>query len=156
MINLIVAVDDNYGIGKDNKLPWCCSKDLKHFRQLTEPHTVLMGYNTYKSIGKLLPNRHNVICTRQDITVDGAEVVHDLSDYVTKFNALKDLYIIGGASIYNFVMDNKLVDVIYMTRIPGIYGCDAFFDFEKYNNKFDLVNVVRDVECTFQTWVKKF
>ena len=76
MINIIVAYDKNLAIGKDNTLVWRQSADLKRFKELTSGHTVVMGRKTFESIGKPLPNRRNIVITRQDIQIEGVEIIN--------------------------------------------------------------------------------
>ena len=88
MINIIVAASLNNVIGKDNKLLWRQSADLKRFKELTTGKTVVMGRKTYDSIGKPLPNRRNIVITRQNIEIPGCEVVHSLEEAL-KQNLMK-------------------------------------------------------------------
>ncbi|TSC65230.1 MAG: dihydrofolate reductase, partial [Candidatus Doudnabacteria bacterium Gr01-1014_77] len=83
MISIIAAISENRVIGKDNDLIWKISKDQKRFREITRGHPVIMGRNTYKSIGKALPNRFNIVITRnQDYTLPDAAVVHTLEEAI--------------------------------------------------------------------------
>ena len=75
-ISIIVAIAENHAIGKDNKLLWYLPNDLKHFKTITSGHTVIMGRKTYYSVGKPLPNRRNIVITRQNINIEGCEVVN--------------------------------------------------------------------------------
>lgn len=115
------------GIGKDNKIPWNCSEDLKHFRELTNGSTVIMGRKTFESIGKPLPNRHNIVLSRNpEFKYEGVTVINDyneLGHYI--FNGDIDIFIIGGTEIYKkFINSAKS---IYLTEILGKYECDTFF-----------------------------
>ena len=78
--NIIVAYDDNNAIGKDNKMPWHISEDLRYFKNVTSGHPVIMGRNTYESIGKPLPNRTNIVLSHKYIdgviTVDTFQLIH--------------------------------------------------------------------------------
>jgi len=122
MINIIVAASLNNVIGKDNKLIWRQSADLKRFKELTTGKTVVMGRKTYDSIEKPLPNRRNIVITRQDIEIPGCEVVHSLED------ALKvddEIFILGGGEIYqkSIILANK----IFLTRILTEIEGDTYF-----------------------------
>jgi dihydrofolate reductase len=122
MINIIVAASLNNVIGKDNKLLWRQSADLKRFKELTTGKTVVMGRKTYDSIGKPLPNRRNIVITRQDIEIPGCEVVHSLED------ALKvddEIFILGGGEIYqkSIILANKIFLTLIQTEIEG----DTYF-----------------------------
>ena len=122
MINIIVAASLNNVIGKDNKLLWRQSADLKRFKELTSGKTVVMGRKTFDSIGKPLPNRRNVVITRQEIKIEGCEVVHSLED------ALKlddEIFILGGGEIYQKSI--ILADKIFLTRILTEIEGDTYF-----------------------------
>lgn len=154
MINIIVAASLNNAIGKDNKLLWRQSTDLKRFKELTTGKTVVMGRKTYDSIGKPLPNRRNIVITRQEIKIEGCEVVHSLED------ALKlddEIFILGGGEIYQKSI--ILADKIYLTRILTEVEGDTYFPklddeweeeskesfFKDEKNQFDFqfINYVR-------------
>ena len=122
MINIIVAASLNNVIGKDNKLLWRQSADLKRFKELTWGKTVIMGRKTFDSIGKPLPNRRNIVITRQEIEIEECEVVHSLED------ALKlddEIFILGGGEIYQKSI--ILADKIFLTRILTEIEGDTYF-----------------------------
>ena len=115
MINIIAAVGKNNELGLNNQLLWHLPKDLKFFKEKTNNHIIVMGYNTFVSLGRLLPNRtHVVLSYNHNDFVD--EVIH-FSDYneLLKFIKNKDVFIIGGASIYKLFID--IADNIYLTEI---------------------------------------
>lgn len=122
IISAIVAMSENQVIGRDNQLPWHLPADLKHFKQITLNHTILMGRKTYESIGKPLPNRRNVILT-QDVSFKaaGCEIVHDLPSAL----AFEDLYIIGGAQVFELCW--PYIHRLYLTLIHQQIEGDAFF-----------------------------
>jgi len=117
----IVAADRNNNIGIDNKLPWHISEDLKYFKRVTKGHPVIMGRKTYESIGRLLPNRLNVILTRNtNYSVEGAKVLSSIDEAIKlSMNAneydTSKVFIIGGSEIYKQTLDQA--DEIYMTRV---------------------------------------
>ncbi len=122
VISAIVAMSENRVIGHKNQLPWHLPADLKHFKTVTLNHTVLMGRKTYESIGKPLSNRRNVILTQDRLfKASGCEVVHDLQSAL----ALDDLYIIGGAQI--FELCGPYINKLYLTLIHKRIEGDAFF-----------------------------
>ena len=122
MINIIVAYDKNRGIGKDNTLVWRQSADLKRFKELTTGHTVVMGRKTFDSIGKPLPNRRNIVISRQDIEIEGVEMIKSIEDIK---NINEDIFIIGGGEIYK----NCLIfaDKIYATILDAEIDADTWF-----------------------------
>ena len=85
MIAIIVAVAENGVIGGDNRLLWHISEDLKHFKAVTTGHPVVMGRKTYESLGRPLPGRRNVVVTRQNISIEGCDVVHSLDEALALF-----------------------------------------------------------------------
>ncbi|KUG08456.1 dihydrofolate reductase [Solirubrum puertoriconensis] len=117
MIALVVARADNGIIGRDNQLPWHLPADLKHFKQLTTGHPIVMGRRTYESIGKPLPNRRNIVVTRQtDWQVEGVEVAHSvLGALELARQTAEEVYVIGGAEIYRQAL--PAADTIYLTEV---------------------------------------
>ncbi len=129
MLYHIVAVANNRVIGRQNRLPWHFSSDLKHFKQLTLGMTVIMGRKTFESIGKPLPGRKNFILSRSP-NAGSAQQSLDLKFFNSLDEALKqvstpDAFIIGGAEIYRQTIGQ--VDGIWLTRIEGNYEGDAFY-----------------------------
>ena len=125
MVSIVVAIAQNNAIGKDNKLLWHLPKDLKHFKDITSGHTIIMGRKTYESVGKPLPNRRNIIITRKNISIDGCEVVNSI-DQALKLSASEDeIFIVGGAEIYNQAL--SLTDRIYLTIVHHEFDGDTYF-----------------------------
>ncbi len=125
MIYHVVAVAENGVIGKDGKLPWHFPVDLKFFKDLTTGHTVIMGRKTFDSIGKALPNRKNIVISRQARPeAAGVEFVPSVAAALDQAKQ-GETFIIGGASIYAETL--PFVDGIYMTRIGQTYEGDAFY-----------------------------
>lgn len=123
MIAFVVAYSLNRVIGKNGKLPWHLPNDIQHFKRITEGKTVVMGRQTYLSIGKPLPNRRNVVLTRsKDFRPAGVEIVHRKEEVLAY---PEDLYIIGGAQIYSLFLD--VVDRMYITEIDIVVDGDTFF-----------------------------
>lgn len=128
-MNIIVAIDKNNGIGKDNDLLVHISEDMKFFKETTTGNVVIMGRKTLESFPnkKPLKNRINiVISSNKNLKIDGAIVVDSISDAITeakKYN--KEIFVIGGASIYNQFIE--LVDNLYVTKINKNFEADTFF-----------------------------
>ncbi|MDQ1085921.1 dihydrofolate reductase [Siphonobacter sp. SORGH_AS_1065] len=123
MVHLVVAVAENGAIGKDNQLIWHLPDDLKQFKKITSGHTIVMGRKTYESIGKPLPNRTNVIITRNPAyQAEGCLVVTSLQEAMEKDT---DIYVIGGAEIYAQAL--PATDVIHLTEVHIAVDGDAFF-----------------------------
>ncbi|MCL4141376.1 UNVERIFIED_CONTAM: hypothetical protein GTU68_028197 [Idotea baltica] len=118
ILSSIVAFDKNQLIGVNNTIPWYLPHDLKYFKKTTTGHHIIMGRKNHDSIGKLLPNRTNIIISRnKNYTVIGGVVVHNLEAGITlaKINEDNEAFIIGGASIYALAQ-NK-IEKLYVTHL---------------------------------------
>lgn len=122
---IIVAVSDNWAIGKDNKMPWHVKEDLLYFKKVTTGHPVIMGSNTYKSIGKALPNRMNIVVSHK--YVSGAITVPTLKEaYSVAEKTDNQCFIIGGAQLYKASINDA--DTLYVTHIHTfIPDADTYF-----------------------------
>lgn len=131
MISLIVAMDENNGIGCDNELLCHLPADLAYFKKITLGKPVVMGRNTYQSIGRPLPGRKNIVISRQtDLAIDGVCVVNSIDKALDCASNEFDMMVIGGAEIYRQTMD--LATHLYITRIHHHFAADTFFpDFEQ-------------------------
>lgn len=125
MISVIVAVAENGVIGDKNSLLWHISEDLRNFKRVTSGHPVIMGRKTFESLGRPLPNRKNVVITRQDIAIEGCEVTHSLEEAIEMFPTEEEVFVIGGAQIYREAM--PLADRFYLTRVHHTYQGDTSF-----------------------------
>jgi dihydrofolate reductase len=124
MINIIVATSKNRVIGNNNSLIWRLPADLKRFKQITTDNTIVMGRKTYESIGKPLPNRRNIIITRDtNYLVDNCEIVNSLEEALMLCN--NDCFIIGGGEIYKQSID--IADKIYLTLVQEDFEGDTYF-----------------------------
>lgn len=125
MINLIVAVDRNWGIGKDNDLLAHIKPDLQYFKNTTKGHIIVMGYNTYMSLPKRpLPDRTNVVLTSRDLDLPGATIVHSIEEII-EMSKDKKIFICGGESLYRQMM--PYADRLYITHIFDAFEADRFF-----------------------------
>lgn len=131
-ISLIWAMAENRTIGRNNKLPWHLPNDLKYFKQLTTGKAVIMGRKTYESIGRPLPNRTNIVITRDaDYTAEGVNVVTSLDQAIelaeasSLVNASDEVIVMGGAEIYNLCLPRA--DRLYITFVHAEVHGDAFF-----------------------------
>lgn len=127
MINIIAAVAANRAIGFENKLLYWLPNDLKRFKALTTGHTIVMGRRTFESLPKgALPNRRNVVLSASGAQFPGAETFPSLKDALASCAPDEDIYIIGGASVYEQAM--PLADRLCLTEIPDTPAhADAFF-----------------------------
>ena len=125
-ISLIVAAATNNVIGRDGRLPWHLAEDLKRFKRLTTGKPIIMGRHTYESIGKPLPDRRNiVVSSREDLEIDGCEVVATPDDALKLTAGAEEVMVIGGGNIFEQMLPKA--DRIYMTRVNALPDGDTFF-----------------------------
>lgn len=126
-IAMIVAMDEQGVIGKDNDLPWKISADLQFFKRTTMGKPIIMGRNTLESIGRPLPGRRNVVVTSQDDYIaEGCDVVHSLEQAFSLCETAEEVMIMGGASLYKQCF--PLCDKLYITQVhTTIDGGDTWF-----------------------------
>ena len=159
-LTIIAAASTNNVIGFDNKLIWNIPKDLKRFKELTQGHSVIMGRKTFESLPCPLPNRRNIVVTRnKDYSPEGIEVFSSIEDAIDACREDLQPFIIGGGEIYSQTIN--FVDKIELTRVYKDYQGDAFFpdipldNFELAN---ELVNYLDDDSSTkysFLTYIRK-
>jgi dihydrofolate reductase len=143
-VSIIVAAAENGVIGKDNDLIWNLPKDMRFFKETTLNHHVIMGRKNFESIPhkyRPLPNRTNIVITRQDnykadrcVVANSVEAALDIA----KENGDKEPFIIGGGQIYKLALEANLVDRIYLTKVHHTFDGDTFFP--ELNNKWKEVN----------------
>jgi len=138
-VAMIWAMAENRVIGRNNNLPWHLPNDLKYFKQLTTGEPVIMGRKTYDSIGRPLPNRVNIVVTRDaDFMADGIKVVHnlesalDLADAECLMSGAEEVIIMGGAQIYQLGL--PVADRLYVTLVHANVEGDAWFPDVDFNN----------------------
>tara|TARA_B110000503_G_scaffold143771_1_gene248358 strand:+ start:6972 stop:7472 length:501 start_codon:yes stop_codon:yes gene_type:complete len=127
-ISLIVAASENNVIGRDNDLPWKLPIDMKFFVQTTKGHSILMGRKNLESFGRLLPNRTNILLTRdRNYQFEGAEIFYDLQKAIAFAKEIEEeeLMVIGGGEIYRQCM--PFADRIYLTRVHAEIEGDVYF-----------------------------
>ena len=127
MISLIVALADNYAIGKDGDMPWHLSDDLKRFASITSGKTLIMGRKTFESLPKVLPGRkHIIISSNFHIDHEMVEVTSDLDGTLKRYAAEKqEAFIIGGSAIYEHSL--AYCDKLYLTFVEGDFEADTYF-----------------------------
>ena len=133
MINILVAYCRNRGIGINNTLPWNLPKDLKRFKELTSGQSVIMGRKTWESLPlKPLSKRQNIIVSntmKKHMIFSDCSVQRNLKDAIgySKKCGNKQIWIIGGSSLYKEAIDGNFVNNIFATEIECDYKCDVFF-----------------------------
>ena len=125
-ISIVVAMDSNGVIGKDNELPWHLPADLQHFKKTTMGKPILMGRKTWESIGRPLPGRTNIVITRDsDYQADGCVVVNSIDAAMAAAAEQDEVMVIGGAEFYRQVLPRA--DTLYLTRIHASFDGDTVF-----------------------------
>ena len=125
-VTLIAAIDENSVLGKDNQLIWYLPEDLKRFKRLTTGHAIIMGRKTFESLPKALPNRHNIVVTRnQNYSKVGVTVCHSLEEAIECAKKDDQVFVIGGGQVYEQAIE--LADVIELTKIHDQFEGDVFF-----------------------------
>ena len=137
-ISIIVALDKNNGIGKDNQLLCHLPEDLKRFKRLTEHNVVVMGKKTYESLpGRPLPNRENIVLSDNPADdFEGCIMARSLEDALNKCSEEKENFIIGGGSVYSQFM--PFANKLYLTQLHTVFEADTFFP-EIDQNEWTLV-----------------
>ena len=132
-LSLIVAIDENNAIGKDNQMLAHLPNDLKYFKQITSGHSVIMGRKTFESLPKgALPNRRNIVITRnQELQYDGCEMADSVEASIIAAQGEDEVFVMGGGIIYKEMLDKA--DKLYITHIHH-----AFADAEVYFPEIDL------------------
>ncbi len=128
MLSIIVAKAKNNIIGKENKLIWNLPADLKHFKELTTGHTIIMGRKTFQSLGRVLPNRKHIVFSQNPdfkVNDENVRVVHSMLEIQEYIENKEENFVIGGAMIYNLLMPH--VTKMYVTEIDQEFEGDSFF-----------------------------
>ncbi len=129
ILSLIVAADKGNVIGNNGAIPWSLPDDQKRFRALTKGKPVIMGRKTFDAIGRVLPDRRNIVVTRANVLPTGHagyEVASSLDSAISLAEAdAEEVFVIGGGQIYSEAME--AADKIYLTRVHGTHEGDAFF-----------------------------
>lgn len=136
MINIIVAVTKDFGIGANNQLLFHIKEDLQRFKKLTTGHKIIMGRKTLESLPHLLPNREHIVLTRdKELVIEGVTIINDIQNIVKKYKDSKEVvFVIGGGEIYKQFL--PYCDKIYLTFIKEIPKTepDTFFHFNQKND----------------------
>jgi dihydrofolate reductase len=127
MISLMLAMDKNRLIGKDNQLPWHLPADLRYFKNVTMGHPIVMGRKTFESIGRVLPGRENIVLTRDaDFHAEGITILHSIEDVKRLSSSIdQEIFVIGGAEIFKEIL--PVTDRLYITDIHHAFEGDTYF-----------------------------
>lgn len=160
-ISIIAAVAKNGVIGKDGKLPWKLSDDLKNFKKLTKGHVVIMGRKTYESIGKPLPDRINIVLSRNtDYKDEGIIVCTTFQEAIDNAKKLQDdeIFVIGGEAVFNKAL--KKADKLYLTHVNANLDGDTFFpswnqdEWRLINKKDYKKDKENEYDFTIRTYIR--
>lgn len=148
-MNLIVAVDKNWAMGKNNRLMWSIPADMKFFRETTRGNVVIMGRKTLESFpqGQPLKNRVNIVITRNPgYKVKGAVVVHSVEEAVEEARKYEgEIYVIGGESIYREML--SLCDTAFVTKIDHAYDADTYFPNLDQDEEWRMTKISEEQTC---------
>lgn len=126
ILSIIVAMAKNRAIGRDNKLLWHISADLRRFKAITSGHTIIMGRRTYESLGRPLPNRRNIVVSRNpNFVAPGCIVVASLSAAFGLCEADDEVFVIGGGQLYEQAL--PFAQRLYITQVHADFEGDTFF-----------------------------
>ncbi len=161
MLSIIVAIARNNVIGKDNKLIWHLPEDLKRFKELTTGKTIIMGKNTFISLGRVLPNRKHIVLTNDKeykINNEQVEIAHGVEDIKKYIEDSEEHFVIGGAAIYNLLM--KYATKMYVTKINKKFEGDTYFpkikeQWKEVESKRGIRNDKNPYTYRYITYVKK-
>lgn len=147
MMYIIAAMTHTRVIGSKNALPWRIPEEMQNFKKLTTGHTVIMGLNTYHSIGKALPHRNNIVLSHEQLSLTDANVCTSLEDALTAAQKHdKDIYIIGGA--YTYAQFLPHADRMYISYIKADYEGDVFFP------EFDSAEWIERERVEYETFTR--
>ena len=163
-MKLIVAVDKNWAIGKNNKLMWSIPADMKFFRETTQGNVVIMGRKTLESFpqGQPLKNRVNIVISRKpDYQVKGAVVVHSVEEAVEESKKYEgEVFVIGGESIYRAML--PYCDTALVTKIDHAFDADTYFPSLDQDDEWQMTKISEEQTCfdledyfTVYEWVQK-
>ena len=142
-ISLIVAMDKNRVIGKDNDIPWRIPADWQYVKKITAGYPIVMGRKNFESIGRVLPLRRNIILTRSDnFSYDGCEVANSIQDVFNLCKHEEEIFIFGGEQVYKMFL--PYVEKMYITKIHDEFVGDTFFpEFE--TNEWKEISVEKGI-----------
>ncbi|WP_369900130.1 DfrD/DfrG/DfrK family trimethoprim-resistant dihydrofolate reductase [Bacillus manliponensis] len=142
-ISLIVAMDKNRVIGKENDIPWRIPKDWQYVQKTTKGHTIVLGRKNLESIGRALPDRRNIILTRdKSFTFEGCKMAYSIEEVFELCRGEAEIFIFGGEQIYKLFL--PYVEKMYVTKIHHEFEGDTFFP-EVNLNEWTEVSVEKGV-----------
>ncbi|CAA0188280.1 Dihydrofolate reductase [Tenacibaculum maritimum] len=162
MVTIIAAIAENNALGKNNDLIWHLPADLKRFKKVTSGHHILMGRNTFESIGKPLPNRTTIIITRNsDYFKEGCLIASSIEEALDFAKADSNIFIIGGEQIYKQALKNDLVDKLDITIVHQSFEAGVFFPkidlntWEETTREYFKADKNNDYDYSFVSYIRK-
>jgi dihydrofolate reductase len=152
MLTCIVAIGDNFAIGKKNDLLWHFSKDLKRFKRITGGSTIIMGRKTFESLPGILPNRHHIVFTQNKNFVvkdERVTVLHSKEELFSSLDDSKEYFVIGGGETYKLLL--PYCNKIHLTQVHKEYDADVFFpklNYSDWNIKEEETGFINDDKTT--------
>ncbi len=152
-VSIIAAMSKNRVIGKENRLPWHISDDLKNFKRLTTGNTIIMGRKTFESIGRPLPNRNNIVISASMSSIPGIDVCKTVDEGIAKAKSYgKEIFVIGGAQIYGQMI--PFAEKMYISHVKAEHEGDVFFpEFDK--NEWEIERKEDYPEFELVVYVRK-
>ncbi|NCT57432.1 MAG: dihydrofolate reductase [Legionella sp.] len=158
VVSLIVAVDEEGGMGINNRLPWHLPADLAHFKAVTIGKPVIMGRKTYDSIGRPLPGRLNIVLSRQALNIPGVTVVPSFDEALGLTEDAAEVMVLGGAKVFELAFD--YATKLYLTQVYCVCKADVFFPefdetlWELQDSKLRLADEKNKYDMRFCYYVK--
>ncbi|MPQ32213.1 dihydrofolate reductase [Clostridium estertheticum] len=157
MLTFIVAIGDNFAIGKNNDLLWHFSKDLKRFKQITSGSTIIMGRKTFESLPSILPSRHHIVITKnKDFVINDERVTifNSKEELLAFMKDSEEYFVIGGGAIYKLLL--PYCSKIHLTKVHKEYNADIFFpklDYSEWNCREEETGFINDDKTTSYTFL---
>lgn len=158
MLSIIAAIGKRNELGKGNELLWKLPGDMKHFKETTTGHTIIMGRKTFQSIGRALPNRRNIVVTRDEtFTMEGIEVAHSLEKALALVEGEEEAFVIGGGELYKQAL--PFAQKLYITHVDSEFDADTFFpeietEWKKVSQEEHLSDETHPFAYTFAVYEK--
>jgi len=152
MLTCIVAIGNNFAIGKDNKLLWHFSKDLKRFKQITTGNTIIMGRKTFESLPGILPGRQHIVITQNKnfvVNDKRVTVLNSKEELLASLEDSKEYFVIGGGEIYKLLV--PYCNKIHLTKVHKQYDADIFFpeiNYSQWNSREEETGYIDDDKTT--------
>lgn len=157
MINCIVAIEKNQGIGYNNSMPWpFLPDDMNWFKLLTSNNIVIMGSSTWKSLKKKLPNRINIVISKNNL-YDCDHIFPSLESAIIYSNIEykdKEIFIIGGQQLYDSSM--SIIDNFYITEIDHDFKCDKFFNLDYVVKNYKQIKIISKYQTPINYTIKEY